>query len=551
MDANMRLQERNDSDNDDLVCSSSLEGKASVICCVQALATAFGFAVSAGWDWLPSMHILWLHDFLESFGKDLPQNAFSGSIFFKMAMLLAFCPLMEHLFHAFPMSGILAHNPKLPRFASTLFPAALYERIYLSSPLLILQFLGIVILFVQGVFYPGYHEFISPLTIGTISALFGLIWFLLIAILPGIWSCIAYGMAIAFSVLLSIMLESASTASLEHLRLFFPLMALFLLPLAIPPATEIRKRILRHHRQCLFSSQVKGVFLREFLLHRTSLADIILRRGRLYMVLLLFPLMFGIQILLDYSIGCPLLSISDINNPPLERHTFLVLSGEISGAFLASSLLAFFPSHYLLVPITGLSLFGCGTLLTSILPSPPLNAIAFYIMQMASGTCVAFGLFVLHLFFNRTGFLVRTLSRMLFLLTLYGSMGGYLLWTLANSIQNVYLTAHELFMHLLTLGAIVGLLVVYLLRRPLRLLQSSTPPTLLEAVLTPQIRENPFALLTPREKQVAELVRSGMKNLEISVQLNITETTLRVHLRRIYRKLGIQGRSNLREFNKH
>ena len=40
-----------------------------------------------------------------------------------------------------------------------------------------------------------------------------------------------------------------------------------------------------------------------------------------------------------------------------------------------------------------------------------------------------------------------------------------------------------------------------------------------------------------------------MKNLEISVKLNITETTLRVHLRRIYRKLGIQGRSNLRDFN--
>lgn len=42
---------------------------------------------------------------------------------------------------------------------------------------------------------------------------------------------------------------------------------------------------------------------------------------------------------------------------------------------------------------------------------------------------------------------------------------------------------------------------------------------------------------------------STPSNLEISVKLNITETTLRVHLRRIYRKLGIQGRSNLRDFN--
>ena len=68
-------------------------------------------------------------------------------------------------------------------------------------------------------------------------------------------------------------------------------------------------------------------------------------------------------------------------------------------------------------------------------------------------------------------------------------------------------------------------------------------------MLVPIIQEDPFEQLTPREREVAELVQTGMKNLEISVKLNITETTLRVHLRRIYRKLGIQGRSNLRDFN--
>lgn len=546
----MRLQERNDSNFDELVCSPPPAAEASVSSCVQALATSLGFAVSAGWDWLPSMHTLWLHDFIKFFGMDIQQNAFSGSIFFKMAMLLAFCPLMERLFHAFPLGGVMPRNPKRPRLARIFFPAALCERIYLCRPLIILQFFGILILLAQGIFYPGYDEFVSPLVLGTISALFGLIWFLLIVILPGIWSCIAYGMAITFSVLLSLVLDSISFASLGYLRLLFPLMALLLLPLAIPSAKETRQRILRHRRQLMFGSQIKGVFIREVLLHRFSSTDMILRWGNLYVVLLLFPLMYGIQLLLDYSSGCPLVCISNMNNPPLERHTFLVLSGEISGVFLASTLLAFFPSHYLLVPMTGLSLFGCGSLMTSIFPAPPLNSIAFYIMQMASGACAAFGLFVLHLFSNKTGFLIRTLSKMLFLLTLYSSMGGYLLWTLANSIHNVYLTSHELFMHLLTLGAILGLLVVYLLCRPLRLLQANIPPVPLEHALTPKIQENPFALLTPREKQVAELVRSGMKNLEISVQLNITETTLRVHLRRIYRKLGIQGRTNLREFNK-
>ena len=90
-------------------------------------------------------------------------------------------------------------------------------------------------------------------------------------------------------------------------------------------------------------------------------------------------------------------------NPPLERHAFLIMSGEISGAFLASSLIAFFPSHSLLVPMLGLSLFGCGSLLTSVFPSQPLNSVAFYIMQFQRLT---FGLvhagreFVLHQKFN-------------------------------------------------------------------------------------------------------------------------------------------------------
>ena len=236
-------------------------------------------------------------------------------------------------------------------------------------------------------------------------------------------------------------------------------------------------------------------------------------------------------------------------DPPLERHAFLIMSGEISGAFLASSLIAFFPSHSLLVPMLGLSLFGCGSLLTAVFPSPPLNSVAFYIMQLSSGCCAAFALFVLHQFFQRSGFLFRTLSRALFLLTLFGSMGGYLLWKFADNIHNSYLGSHVLFMHLLTIGAILGLFFVYLIRRPLQHLMVTTPRRSLEEAFVPIIQEDPFEQLTPREREVAELVQTGMKNLEISVKLNITETTLRVHLRRIYRKLGIQGRSNLRDFN--
>ena len=102
-------------------------------------------------------------------------------------------------------------------------------------------------------------------------------------------------------------------------------------------------------------------------------------------MLLLFPLIYGFQLLLDFSSGCPLVCLNRLTDPPLERHTFLILSGEMSGAFLASSLIAFFPRHSLLVPMFGLSLFGCGALLTTVFPAPPLNSVAFYAMQLASG----------------------------------------------------------------------------------------------------------------------------------------------------------------------
>lgn len=68
--------------------------------CVQAFTAALGFAMSAGWDWLPSMHRLWLRDYIEAVSMPTPFGFFgtlSGSIFFKMIMLLALCPVMERL----------------------------------------------------------------------------------------------------------------------------------------------------------------------------------------------------------------------------------------------------------------------------------------------------------------------------------------------------------------------------------------------------------------------------------------------------------------------
>ncbi len=51
--------------------------------------------------------------------------------------------------------------------------------------------------------------------------------------------------------------------------------------------------------------------------------------------------------------------------------------------------------------------------------------------------------------------------------------------------------------------------------------------------------------LTRRQKQVAALVELGFTNKEIAGQLEISESTVKTHLKAVYHKLGIQRRRQL------
>jgi two-component system nitrate/nitrite response regulator NarL len=55
----------------------------------------------------------------------------------------------------------------------------------------------------------------------------------------------------------------------------------------------------------------------------------------------------------------------------------------------------------------------------------------------------------------------------------------------------------------------------------------------------------PLASLSPRELSVAQLVIQGMRNREIAASLGITEGTVKVHLYRVYEKLGVSSRTEL------
>ena len=52
--------------------------------------------------------------------------------------------------------------------------------------------------------------------------------------------------------------------------------------------------------------------------------------------------------------------------------------------------------------------------------------------------------------------------------------------------------------------------------------------------------------LTPREVQVARLVCEGLDNEQIAEELHIAYNTVRVHLGRICKKVGVRGKVALR-----
>jgi DNA-binding NarL/FixJ family response regulator len=51
-----------------------------------------------------------------------------------------------------------------------------------------------------------------------------------------------------------------------------------------------------------------------------------------------------------------------------------------------------------------------------------------------------------------------------------------------------------------------------------------------------------FDVLSVRERQVTLLAAEGLANKVIAHELNITEGTIKLHLHRVYQKLGIKGR---------
>jgi two-component system nitrate/nitrite response regulator NarL len=57
--------------------------------------------------------------------------------------------------------------------------------------------------------------------------------------------------------------------------------------------------------------------------------------------------------------------------------------------------------------------------------------------------------------------------------------------------------------------------------------------------------EEQVIALTARERQIMELVSTGLSNREVGERLHISEGTIKVHLHHIFQKLSIRNRTTL------
>jgi two-component system nitrate/nitrite response regulator NarP len=70
-------------------------------------------------------------------------------------------------------------------------------------------------------------------------------------------------------------------------------------------------------------------------------------------------------------------------------------------------------------------------------------------------------------------------------------------------------------------------------------------PEVAERTRAAKERASKAPSLTPRERELVELVREGLRNRDIASQLGVTEGTVKVYLHAIFDKVGVDNRTEL------
>ncbi|MEN3748258.1 response regulator transcription factor [Sphingomonas sp. HF-S3] len=67
----------------------------------------------------------------------------------------------------------------------------------------------------------------------------------------------------------------------------------------------------------------------------------------------------------------------------------------------------------------------------------------------------------------------------------------------------------------------------------------------MDLAMSPDLSTDPLDGLSSRERAVAALVQRGLRNKEIADELGLTEGTVKVHLHKVFDKLGVRSRTDL------
>jgi len=102
-------------------------------------------------------------------------------------------------------------------------------------------------------------------------------------------------------------------------------------------------------------------------------------------------------------------------------------------------------------------------------------------------------------------------------------------------------------------GVLLGHATPSLLKKSIRAvakgdiwIDKSTIKTILYGINA--LNKDKTAALSDKEKKVVHMIGQGFRNKEVAVKLCISESTVKSHLRNIFRKLGINNRSQLITF---
>ena len=141
----------------------------------------------------------------------------------------------------------------------------------------------------------------------------------------------------------------------------------------------------------------------------------------------------------------------------------------------------------------------------------------------------------------------KILALSIFVMNIVGYFSGYALWNIAIFLKNS--SSSIIHIHIPILGIVSVLSILLIQSLYYHIMDISYLCYILSShdnSMDVYVYQDKLNTLTPREKEILSLVQQGLKNIEISNRLSITEGTLRVHLRNTYRKLNIQGRQSLK-----